>query len=137
VIIKKLLAGATVGLLLVCALLYWSHARVTEANAALKADLVLIEGALEETREALAAAIAEKERVQEVMSRRLEVERQIQQRRERELRAAHEMLAKLRAEYEDIEVFLSLPVPGAFVDQWMRGRPHDSADEGGADPPAG
>jgi septal ring factor EnvC (AmiA/AmiB activator) len=126
----KVGAAVILALLIVCGLLYWSHTRVTEANASLRADLAIMQGALATTEESLAAAIRERERVEKVMAQRLAAQREIQARTETELRKTSSMLAQLREEYEDVETFLSLPVPPAFIEHWMRrARANGSPDQ--------
>jgi hypothetical protein len=118
----KIGAGVVLALLIICGGLWWSHQRLAEANANLKADLILTETVLAEQEAALSEAIKERDRIEKVMSDRLAAERAIRARNERELRERNTQLAKLRKEYENIEKFLSIPVPPDFVDRWMRGK---------------
>ena len=128
---KTKILGSLVGsLLIVCGLLLIAHNRATDAKAALQAEIAVMEGVLAANEEALAVAVREKENIERIMAQRLAAQKAIQVRTETELREASKRLAQLRAEYEDIKNFLSLPVPPAFVDYWMRGRADDNTNEG-------
>ena len=119
-LLKKIMLSSVGALVILCGILYWSHGRATQANASLRADLAIMHGALATTEEALTAAIREKEQIERIMAQRLADQREIQARTETELRETSMRLAQLREEYEDVETFLSLPVPPAFVEHWMR-----------------
>jgi septal ring factor EnvC (AmiA/AmiB activator) len=126
----KVGAAVILALLIVCGLLYWSHTRVTEANASLKADIAMMENVRAEQEETITALTQEKDRIERIMSQRLAAERKIRAQKEAELQEVATRLSQLRKDYEDIEDFLSLPVPDSFVDHWMRGaRANGSPDQ--------
>jgi predicted membrane chloride channel (bestrophin family) len=92
--------------------------------------LAVSENVRAEQEETITALTQEKERIERIMSQRLAAERKIRAQKEAELQEVATRLSQLRKDYEDIEDFLSLPVPDSFVDHWMRGAESGYADQG-------
>lgn len=121
-LLTKIAGGAAALLLIACAALWLINGRIMDANATLKAEKQIMAATLSEQETTITTLIHERERIEQVMSERLAAERAIRARNEKELRERNTQLAKLRKDYEDIEKFLSIPVPPDFVDRWMRGK---------------
>jgi uncharacterized protein (DUF3084 family) len=112
------------------------HYRVTVARAAtLKANNAQLVASLETHKQALAIMEAERERLERVLADRARRQAEIEARARRDLERANQELATLRGQYEDVDAFLRLLVPGEFVN-WMRTKNGD-ADGSAADTATG
>lgn len=69
---------------------------------------------------ALEALKAEKRTNERLLSQRLEVQRRIAEEAKERIRQQNEAIEELRKRHEDVDNYLSIPVPDALVD-WLRG----------------
>lgn len=69
------------------------------------------------------------ERLEQNLAEREKIQAEIVQETQEETDRLRTQLAQLRAEYEDIEMFLRIVVPDQFVDEWMRERPRNNNED--------
>lgn len=85
---------------------------VTERSLAVTANKALLK--------TIETIEAEKELSERLLAERMKAEARIRSQSQSRLEEKNRELARLRERYADVEEFLAIPVPPAFVAEWMR-----------------
>lgn len=100
---------------------FWFQVKAVRAETAkLKIENASLMEAIQAGQAALEAERTERRRVEQLLTKRLALQKQIERQAQEKLEAKNRELAALRKQYETIDAFLSIPVPDEFRDQWMR-----------------
>jgi len=127
-VINKLtmqLAGGIVVLMLITGLSLYAKAAVAERNLA-RANY---ETALESNRKmvaALATERAERATLEQLFQTRLDDQRRIAEEAAQTIRKQNAEIAEIRRNYEDVDVYLAVPVPAPLV-EWLRAQTADNS----------
>ena len=127
--------AAVVGLLLMLmGIMAWQLRSEIRKNSALEADNEQLQQAHKTNQQAIQDLKNEIERREQALAHYQEQVARIEHEAQQKRHELESRLAALRAEYESVQDFLSIPVPSEFVDGWMRSRATGSdGDEGGED----
>ena len=115
--------AAVVGvLLLIMAVMAWQLRGEIRENSRLQSNIKQLEQAHQANLDAMEELEQEMQHREKVIQDYQEDLARIQEEARREKQDLKNRLSALRSDYEDIDDFLSLPVPERFADEWMRQR---------------
>ncbi len=115
-LLMQLLAGA--GVIVIISLLWFSGATARAERDLAEANYAVVMAANQAVHASLRAERAERERVEEVLERRIDLSRRNQAEAASRIRTAEQEIARLRAENEAVEDYLSVPVPAELLDHY-------------------
>ncbi len=115
-LLMQLLAGA--GVIVIISLLWMSAATARAERDLAEANYATVMAANQSVHASLRAERAERERIEEVLERRIDLSRRIQAEAASRLRTQEQEIARLRAENEAVEDYLSVPVPAELLDHY-------------------
>lgn len=118
-VITKILVSVVLILLITCVILWFSTKALRAEKNQLKTDYAQLQEIHQENVETLRLEQAERERVEKLLAKHIALQREIEKKAKADLEAKSQELARLRMQYENVDQFLRLPVPGEFVD-WLR-----------------
>ena len=121
--------GIAIGILLVILLfLGWQYRAEVRKSAQLLSNNVQLTQVNKDNMEAINQLREEKAKLERTLEQRKEAQRLIEKQSRDRVKEIERELSVLRGQYEDVEKFMSLPVPDALV-EWMRKRQaYSSAD---------
>ncbi len=128
---KTKIFGAAIGILLVIMLvLAWQYRAEVRKSAGLLAGMQNAIEANYQQQKAIGELKKERDHLERTLESRSVEQARIEREAARQIFNLEQRLAGLRAEYESVDEFLSLPVPAEFV-QWMRERAAGSDQDRG------
>ena len=121
--------GIAIGVLLVILLfLGWQYRAEVRKSAQLLSNNVQLTQVNKDNIEAINQLREEKVKLERTLEQRREAQRLIEQQSRDRVKEIERELSVLRGQYEDVEKFMSLPVPDALV-EWMRKRQTYSGED--------
>ena len=125
--------GIAIGILLVILLfLGWQYRAEVRKSAQLLSNNIQLTQVNKDNIETINQLRAEREKLEKILAQRKEAQRLIEKQSRDRVKEIERELSYLRGQYEDVEKFMSLPVPGALA-EWMRKRQAYGGTDGGGE----
>ena len=125
---SKIMIGIILAMLAVLGVLVWQNWALIQKAAVLTAQRAQIMEANEQNILTIVALQADILRREKASRERAVEQAKIVSEYQRAIKQRDAQISQMRAQHEEIDAFLSIPVPDAFVEQWMRAK--DNYEDG-------
>ena len=127
---SKILISLLVVAILSGGYLVWQNRSLLEQRATLRAQRQTIIEANEQNQATIAELQSEIIRREKAHRERAAEQAKIVTEYQRAVKKRDAQIQQMRRDYEEIDAFLSIPVPDAFVEQWMRAKDRNENGDG-------